>query len=73
MHVMIYRHPQRGAAMIEVLISMLIVAFGTLGFVGLQARTTVTTIEGYQRSQALILINDISQRINLTAPVPPLT
>lgn len=62
---MIYRQPQHGAAMIEILVSMLIVAFGTLGFVGLQARTTVTTIEGYQRSQALILVNDIAQRINL--------
>lgn len=56
---------QRGAAMIEVLVAMLVVAFGVLGFVGLQARTAVTTLEGYQRSQALVLLNDITQRINL--------
>ena len=56
---------QRGAAMIEVLVAMLIVAFGVLGFVGLQAQTTVSQLEGYQRSQALILINDIAQRITL--------
>lgn len=56
---------QQGAAMIEVLVAMLVVAFGVLGLVGLQARTAVTTLEGYQRSQALVLLNDITQRINL--------
>jgi len=56
---------QRGAAMMEVLITMLVVAFGTLGFVSLQTKTAFSQIEGYQRTQALILINDISARINL--------
>lgn len=51
--------------MIEALVAMLIVAFGVLGFVGLQARTTVANLEGYQRSQALILVNDMAERINL--------
>jgi len=51
--------------MMEVLITMLVIAFGTLGFVGLQAKTALSQIEGYQRSQALILINDISTRISL--------
>ena len=56
---------QRGAAMMELLIAMLVIAFGVLGFVGMQAQTAVTQLEGYQRSQALILIGDISQRIAL--------
>lgn len=56
---------QRGAAMMELLIAMLIIAFGVLGFVGLQAQTALSQVEGYQRSQALILINDISERISL--------
>lgn len=51
--------------MMEVLITMLIIAFGALGFVGLQAKTALSQIEGYQRSQALILINDISSRMSL--------
>lgn len=55
----------RGAALMEVLIAMLIVAFGVLGFVGLQTQTTVSQVEAYQRSQALILVNDMAQRINL--------
>jgi type IV pilus assembly protein PilV len=58
-------HSQRGAAMMEVLIAMLIIAFGILGFVGLQAQTALSQVEGYQRSQALILVNDISARISL--------
>ncbi|OGB49270.1 MAG: type IV pilus modification protein PilV [Burkholderiales bacterium RIFCSPLOWO2_12_FULL_65_40] len=56
---------QQGVALIEALIAMLIVAFGVLGFVGLQARTTVANLEGYQRSQALILVNDMAERMNL--------
>ena len=56
---------QRGAAMLELLIAMLVIAFGVLGFVGLQAQTALSQVEGYQRSQALILINDIAARISL--------
>lgn len=56
---------ERGVALIEALIAMLIVAFGVLGYVGLQARTTVANLEGYQRSQALILVNDMAERMNL--------
>lgn len=56
--------PQRGGALLESLISMLIVAFGVLGFVGLQAKTAVVNLEGYQRAQALVLVNDLAQRIN---------
>lgn len=50
--------------MLESLIAMLIVAFGVLGFVGLQARTAVTNFEGYQRAQAMILLNDMVQRLS---------
>lgn len=56
---------QRGVALIEALIAMLIVAFGVLGLVGLQARTTVANLEGYQRSQALVLVNDMVERMKL--------
>jgi type IV pilus assembly protein PilV len=56
---------QGGFAMIEVLVTMLIMAFGLLGYVGLQARTTLSQIEAYQRSQALLLVNDMAQRMTL--------
>lgn len=62
-----YTAPPRehGIALLEVLVALLITAFGILGYVGLQARTTVANLEAYQRSQALILVNDMAQRINL--------
>ncbi|GAB2461146.1 MAG: type IV pilus modification protein PilV [Comamonas sp.] len=62
-----YSPPSRegGIALLEVLMAMLITAFGILGFVGLQARTAVANLEAYQRSQALTLVNDMAQRINL--------
>ena len=56
---------QSGAALLEALVAMLIVAFGVLGFVAQQARTAVATLEGAQRAQALVLLNDITQRISL--------
>lgn len=62
---MIKMQIQTGAAMIELLVAMIVIAFGMLGFVGLQAQTALSQVEGYQRSQALLLIKDISERINL--------
>ncbi|MGJ3700021.1 type IV pilus modification PilV family protein [Variovorax sp. AFSI2.2] len=54
---------QRGATLIEVLVTLLIVAFGLFGLVGLQARLQSSEMESYQRSQALILLNDMASRI----------
>ncbi|MDH6594362.1 type IV pilus assembly protein PilV [Variovorax sp. TBS-050B] len=54
---------QRGTTLIEVLVTLLIVAFGLFGLVGLQARMQSSEMESYQRSQALILLNDMANRI----------
>lgn len=56
---------KRGIALLEVLVAMLIVAFGILGYVGVQARSTLANLEGYQRSQALILASEMAERIKL--------
>lgn len=53
----------RGAALLEALVAMLVVAFGVLGFIGLQARTAVTGLEAQQRALALQLVNDMAQRM----------
>jgi len=58
------RQSQRGALLIEVLVAILICAFGLLGFAGMQARATASEFESYQRSQALVLIEDMVNRIN---------
>lgn len=52
-----------GASMIEVLVTIVIIAFGLLGMAGLQVRLQVSEMESYQRSQALLLLNDMANRI----------
>jgi type IV pilus assembly protein PilV len=54
---------QRGTSLIEVLVTMVILAFGLLGAAGLQARLQLADMEAYQRAQALILVDDIASRI----------
>ena len=49
--------------MIEVLVTIVIITFGLLGLAGLQSRLQVSEMEAYQRSQALLLLNDMAQRI----------
>jgi type IV pilus assembly protein PilV len=55
---------QRGAMLLEALVAILICAFGLLGFAGMQARATSAEFESFQRSQALVLIEDMASRIN---------
>jgi type IV pilus assembly protein PilV len=50
--------------MIEVLVSLVIAVIGLLGLVGIQAFTHQSELESYQRAQALILLNDVAERIN---------
>jgi type IV pilus assembly protein PilV len=54
---------QSGFTMLEVLVSLVILVFGLLGMIGLQARAQVATFESYQRGQALILVQDMADRI----------
>jgi len=55
---------QRGFLLIEVLITIVILAFGLLGLAGLQTRMQAIEMESYQRSQALILLDDMISRIS---------
>jgi type IV pilus assembly protein PilV len=55
---------QRGTSMIEVLVTIVILTFGLLGLVGLQTKLQVSEMEAYQRAQALILLEDMANRIS---------
>ena len=57
------RRTAAGATMIEVLVTMVIIAFGLLGMAGLQVRMQGSELESYQRSQALLLLNDMANRM----------
>jgi type IV pilus assembly protein PilV len=52
-----------GFMMMEVLITIVIIAIGLLGLAGLQARTTTAEMESYQRVQALVLAQDMADRM----------
>jgi len=55
---------QSGMSMIEVLVSLLLIVVGLLGLVGLQVRMQQAEFESYQRAQALVLMNDMVDRIH---------
>lgn len=55
---------QRGATMIEVLVTFLIVTLGLLGAAGMQSRLQVAELESYQRAQAIVLLQDMVDRVN---------
>ena len=63
MHVT-HRHKNIGFSLIEVMITIVILMIGLLGLAGLQGRALTSQLESYQRSQALILLKDMENRIN---------
>ena len=54
---------QRGFTLIEVLIAFIILSFGLLGAVALQAKAKQASFDSMQRAAAIALGNDIVQRI----------
>lgn len=49
--------------LIEVMVTVFILAVGLLGMAGLQSRLQQSEMEAYQRSQALMLLNDMANRV----------
>jgi type IV pilus assembly protein PilV len=58
-----------GFSMVEVLVTIVILTFGLLGLAGLQIRMQTAEMESYQRSQALVLVEDMAERLKLANPV----
>lgn len=57
-------HRARGVSMIEVLVAILILTIGLLGVAGLQMQMQTAQLEAYQRSHAIMLLQDMVDRIN---------
>ena len=55
---------QCGGLLIEVLVTIVILAIGLLGLMQMQGRLQKSEVESYQRSQALMLANDMASRIS---------
>lgn len=63
---------QRGFTLLEVLITIIVLAFGLLGLASLQGTMHLAEVESYQRAQAVVLLNDMVSRLQanrLTAPL----
>lgn len=54
----------RGVSLIEVLVTTVILAVGLLGLAGLQVRLQSAELESYQRAQAIILLDSMSDRLS---------
>jgi type IV pilus assembly protein PilV len=55
---------QHGFALLEALLTIVILAFGMLGMLGLQGRMGVAGVEAYQRAQATLLVSDMADRMS---------
>lgn len=61
---MIFRGPrQHGFTLIEVMITILVLAVGLLGLAGMNARILNGQFEAYQRAQAMLLVADMVSRL----------
>ncbi len=58
-----------GFSLIEILVSLVVLALGLLGFAALQVRASTAEVESYQRVQALILLQDMADRIHTNRKV----
>lgn len=54
---------QFGTSLVEVLVTMVVVAFGLLGLAAFQSKAQVGSIESYQRAQAAVLLQDMQSRL----------
>jgi type IV pilus assembly protein PilV len=57
------KHDHCGTSLLEVLITIVIISIGLLGLAGLQSRMQLSQMESYQRSQAILLLEDMASRI----------
>lgn len=56
---------QRGVGMMEILVALLILAIGVLGFVALQYRALEASAESTNRVQAITIARDLAERIRV--------
>lgn len=56
---------QLGVGMMEVLIALLLLAIGVMGFVGLQVRASTAGSEAFERTQAMAIAQDLAERVRL--------
>lgn len=58
-------HKQTGSSLLEVLVAVVILAFGLLGLAGLQLNSVKSSHSAYLRSQATLLAYDMADRMRV--------
>jgi type IV pilus assembly protein PilV len=61
-------HFQRGVTLLEVLITIVVLSIGLLGYAGLQTMSLKNNTNAFQRSQATMLTYDIVDRMRANRP-----
>lgn len=59
------RASQRGVGMVEVLVAMVLLAIGVLGYAALQIRAVEATGEALNRSQAMVILRGLAEQIRV--------
>lgn len=66
-----HRQAQQGFSLVEVLVTLVILMIGLLGLVGLMVTSQRAQMESYQRVQAVVVVQDMVDRINTNRIVAP--
>lgn len=56
---------QQGSGLIEVLVALLLLSIGVMGFIGLQVRASSTGNEAFAKTQAIAIAQDLAERVRL--------
>jgi type IV pilus assembly protein PilV len=59
---------QSGVSMVEILVALLVISIGALGYAGLQLRALADSEQAFQRSQAMAIAQDAAERIAVNKP-----
>jgi type IV pilus assembly protein PilV len=58
------RRRSQGVSMLEVLVAIFVLTIGLLGTASMQSQMQTTQVESYQRAQAIVLLQEMVDRIN---------
>lgn len=61
------RHGQQGFGMIEIMVAVLVLAVGVMGFAGLQSRAVQSSGDSYYRTQANSIAQDLAERVRVNS------
>lgn len=56
---------QRGVGLVEVMVALMLLSIGVLGFVALQVRASTSGNEAFSRTQAMAIAQDMAERVRL--------